>query len=263
MIGPILRRAEAGRLPSFREVSMLLQAHDADYSALLDTAGRVCRARKGDGVSFRTRIPVEMGLNAAHTLEAVDGAKRMGYSSVILEGDGDLDSEEVAGLVSRIKRTIPIHISLCLGERSYDDYALWRRSGAEQYILPHETCNPKSYAELFPGRSPSDRLARYLWLRGLGYQVGGGLMANCMCRDRVCVVDDIEVLMNVGMDSVFVRPTEDKDEMYRLIAVLRVCLPTADIWLATSQPDARSRSLNCGANTIVTRLPRLEPASVP
>lgn len=262
MIGPILRRAEAGRLPSFREVSMLLQAHDADYSALLETAGRVSRARKGEGASFRTQIPVEMGLNPASALQAVEGARQMGYSAVILRGEGELDPEEVAGLINRVKRTVPIHISLCLGERSYDEYALWRRAGAEQYILPHETCNPRAYSKLYPGKSPADRLTRYLWLRGLGYQVGGGLMADCMCQDRSCVVDDIEVLMNIGMESVFIRPTEDRDEMFQLIAVLRLCLPTADIWLSTDHPEMQSQSLTCGANTIVTGLPSFETAAL-
>jgi len=229
MIGPILRRAEAGRQPGYREIALLLQAKGTDHQALLETAGRVTRAYRGEGIKSRGVITLEAESTEDAPLQAAIGAALMGCSSVIIQCEGPVDQDRISDLVHRIKDRTPLHLSLCLGERSYDDFALWRQAGADQYILPHETCNPVAYAQLFPGRTPADRLTRYLWLRGLGYQVGGGLLTGCVSRDITGVVGDLEILMNINMESVVIRQDSDPADLFKLLAVVRLCLPRADL----------------------------------
>lgn len=248
MIGPILRRAEAGRQPGYREIALLLQAKGTDYQALLETAGRITRARKREGTTSRGVINLTVELTSNAPVVAACEAVRMGCKSVIIQREGPVDPERMSDLVQRIKRAVPVHLALCLGERSYDDYALWRHSGADQYILPHETCNPIAYAQLFPGRTPADRLTRYLWLRGLGYQVGGGLLTTCVSRDSTGVVGDLEILMNINMESVVVRQDSDSADLFKLLAVVRLCLPSADLWVRGESAEVESTALNIGAN---------------
>ncbi len=263
MIGPILRRAEAGRQPGFREIALLLQANGTDHQALLEAAGRITRACRGEGTTSRGVISLAVESTLDAPVEAACAAVRMGCKSVIIQREGPVDPDRIGDLVRRIKRTVPVHLALCLGERSYDDYALWRHAGVDQYILPHETCNLIAYAQLFPGRTPADRVTRYLWLRGLGYEVGGGLLTACVSRDSTGVVGDLEMLMNINTESVVIRQDSDPADLYKLLAVLRLCLPSADLWVKGESTEIESTALNIGANVRlvdvcgVPRLPAL------
>lgn len=252
MIGPILRRAEAGRQPSYREVGLLLHAKGQDRQALLDTAGKIARQNKGDRLTLRGLL--SLGPNATpESLAAAAGqAREFGCTTVVLRADGHPEAEWVTGVIRRVKSAVRIRVALDLGERSYDDYAQWRHAGADQYVLPHDTCNQHAYAELYPGRTPADRLTRYLWLRGLGYEVAGGLLSNGMSQSLLSVVDDMEILMNIGMEAAVIKPNGDQDDLFTLLAVTRLCLPHADIWADSDVPSVRSRALQYGANVITT-----------
>lgn len=252
MIGPILRRAEAGRQPGFREVTLLLQARGADYQALLETAQRIAQAQKG-GPTPLGLVRLESGLARDKTLLLAQKAWREGCKILVLQHYGDVDPEEIAALVRSIKSAMPVKLALALGERSYDEYALWKSAGADQYLLPHETSDAQVYAQLHPGKSPAGCLTRYLWLRGLRYQVGGGLYA-VSARDVSGLVGDLEILMNLAMESVVIRQGVDADDLYRLVAVTRLCLPRADIWVQTPIPDVETRALRLGASALLRPL---------
>lgn len=250
MIGPILRRAEAGRRPSHREMAMLLRAEGADYRFLMQTAGRVTLKTVGRQLSWRALVEWEPGLDPESLAQAVAGAQIRSCRCVMIEGPSDVGAEEVAVAVERVKRISRLPLALAFGERAYDEYALWHKAGADQYILPHETSDPLLYADLYPGRSPADRFARYLWLRGLGYQIGGGLVAGGAHRASA-LVDDLEVLINADMSSVFVRPGEEPEHLHRLVAVLRLCLPRADLWVQADLPGIQAQAALCGVNTVL------------
>ena len=61
MIGPILRRAEAGRTPSRREILLMLRAEGDEYRSLIEVAGRICRQTKGEEPSLRLLVDLEAG----------------------------------------------------------------------------------------------------------------------------------------------------------------------------------------------------------
>lgn len=249
MIGPILRRAEAGIQPGFREAILLFQAAGADYARLLQTAGGLTRGCDDRPAQIRTVLAAGCESDPADLIRAIDKAERRGCRSVMLQGGGRLSAAEIADLVTRIKRCTEAHLRLALGERPYADYAAWRRAGADQYLLPHDTSDPVAYAQRHDGRPPSDRLARYLWLRGLGYEIGGGLAARP--TGPASLISEIEVLLNAAMDTVAIEPGEDLPDLLRLVAVVRICLPEADIWVQSTNPEVQSKVLSCGANTVV------------
>lgn len=252
MIGPILRRAQAGRQPGLREVALLLQAKGADYAALLETAQRISQAQKGDSVPLAL-VQLENGLTKDELIRLAGDAWRTGCGALVLQRQGTVDADAVAQLVRSVKAAVPIKVALALGERSYDEYALWRNAGADQYLLPHETSDAEVYAQLHPGKSPAGCLTRYLWLRGLRYQVGGGLYA-ISARDGSSLVGDLEILMNLAMESVVIRQGPDAEDLYRLVAVTRLCLPRADIWVETAFAEVEARALRLGANAFLRPL---------
>lgn len=261
MIGPILRRAEAGRLPTRREIMLMLQAEGNEYPALLETARRICHRLKGEEPLLRGLIRVSDDDSLDLALEEAVIAHRLGCTSVVIRQDGVVtDVDRVAALIRQIREQTDLQVALCMGERSYETYATWRQAGAEEYILPHECASANLYAQIHPGRSPADRLTRYLWLRGLGYRVAGGLRIDLAGRTKESLADDLEVLRNADVAAVVIRADEDPANALRLIAIARLCLPEIEIWLATDDLELQNQALSCGASLLVTQLPGNAPA---
>ncbi len=67
-------------------------------------------------------------------------------------------------------------VTLSVGERPFDDYALWRRAGADRYLIKHETSDAGLYARLHPGRTLAQRVKAIEALRDMGYEVGSGFI---------------------------------------------------------------------------------------
>lgn len=260
MIGPILRRAEAGRTPTRREVMLMLHAEGAEYQALLDTARRMCYKFKGEEPALRSLITLGLDCGPSEAVEEAVAAWRLGCTSVLIRTEGmSPGPKQMAGLVTEIKARTGLRVSLSMGERSYEAYAQWREAGAEEYVLPHECCHPLLYGSLYPGRSPAERLTRYLWLKGLGYRVTGGLRVGLPGQTPEVLADDVETLRNSDVTAVVLRPVNLSPEVLRVLAITRLCLPEADLWLATDDASLQSQALACGANLLVTSLPGVSP----
>ena len=253
MIGPVLRRAEAGRPPSRREILLMLRADESEYQSLLEVAGRICRQTKGDQPSLRTLVDVETVGSRARALDIIGNAWQLGCESVLLCASSAYEAvEEVAVLIREIRTHMGMWVALGMGERPYEVYALWRQAGAEEYLLPHECSNPQLYARLHPGHSPAERLTRCLWLRGLNYRVTGGLCVGVPGQTSEDVADDLEVLRNAAFTGVVLRTATPGADVLRVLAIARLCLPRADLWVATDDPVLQARALTCGANILAT-----------
>ncbi|WP_374713802.1 hypothetical protein [Symbiobacterium terraclitae] len=240
-------------MPSRREVLLMLRADEREYQSLLEVAGRICRQMKGDQPSLRALIDLQTVGGWERALEEAVHAAQHGSESVLLCASADYDAvEEVAVLVREIRTQTGMWVSLCMGERPYDAYALWRQAGAEEYLLPHDCCNPHLYARLHPGHSPAERLTRCLWLRGLNYRVAGGICVGVPGQTSEDVADDLEVLRNSGVSGVVLRSVSEEVDVLRVLAIARLCLPDADLWVATDDPVQQARSLTCGANILAT-----------
>lgn len=237
-------------MPSRREVLLMLRADEREYQSLLEVAGRICRQMKGDQPSLRALIDLEAVGGRERALEEAVHAARQGSESVLLCASGEYGAEEVAVLIREIRTQTGMWVSLSMGERPYDAYALWRQAGAEEYLLPHDCCNPKLYARLHPGHSPAERLTRCLWLRGLGYRVAGGVCIGVSGQTSDDLADDLEVLRNSGVSAVVLRTVSEEADVLRVLAIARLCLPEADLWVATEDPVLQARSLTCGANIL-------------
>ena len=167
-------------------------------------------------------------------------------------------------------------ITLSLGELPYNTYALLRRSGANRYLLRHETANPTHYARLHPsGMQLENRLACLQSLRELGYQVGMGMMVGSPFQTTDDLIADIRLIESfrpqmIGLGPFIPQhdtsfgdyPVGSASLTLRLYAILRLMLPQAWIpattALATLRPDGRTAGILAGANVI---MPSFTPAS--
>jgi biotin synthase len=185
----------------------LLQLAEDDTAELFALADRVRAQYMGNGVHLRGIIEFSnfcrqdclyCGLRRSNDklsryrltpdelLAAARRAGGLGYRTLVLQSGEDLfyTAESIGDIIRRIKRELDVAVTLSVGEREYDEYAKWRKAGADRYLLKHETADPVRFAALRPGTTLAGRVGRLKQLRRLGYQIGSGCMVGLRDRPR-------------------------------------------------------------------------------
>jgi biotin synthase len=309
-----------GDRPVTREeiLSWLREGDGARLEGLWERADRVRRETVGDAVHLRGLVEISnhcvrrcayCGISAENreiaryrmgegeVLACAEMAARLGYGTVVLQAGEDygLGREWVAGVVGRIKDGTGLAVTLSLGERPTEDLAAWREAGADRYLLRFETSDAALYERVhpsLPGRR-SDRFAQLRTLRGLGYEVGSGIMLGIPGQSYESVARDLELFRDLDLDMIGVGPfiphpatplghtcigaagesplipgpPEDQvpntEAMtYRAVALARILRPDANIPSTTAlatlnQSSGRELGLARGANVV---MPNLTPA---
>lgn len=228
-----------------------------------------CGIRAGQRGVIRYRMSADEIVETAHC------AGKQGFGTVVLQGGEDPvhTAEWVAGVVSRIRTDLPeIAITLSLGERSREDYMLWKEAGANRYLLRHETATKEHYNKLHPAFMSFENRRRCLWtLKELGYETGAGMMVGSPYQTEDDLINDLLFLEELQPDMIGVGPFIHAEgtpfESFpdgslqmtlRLISLLRIRHPNANIpattALAALHPNGRELGLLSGANVIMPNL---------
>jgi biotin synthase len=295
-------------MPDRDMLHWLTETDPAALAGLYREADRVRRLTVGDQVHLRGLVEISnvcarrcayCGLRApnrkltrytmpaAEILQCAHAAAGLGYGTVVMQaGESEaLTAEWVASLVRDIKSQTPLAVTLSLGERSLDHLALWRKAGADRYLLRFET----SDRELFPRIHPplpggvSDRIALLRGLRGLGYEVGSGIMIGIPGQTYASLARDIELFRELDLDMIGVGPflphpetplgagqllpggcgpdqAPNSEEMvYKVLALTRLACPEANIPSTTALAtintvNGRELGLARGANVVMPNL---------
>ena len=261
-----------------REVAVEQFGHEIWLRALIEWSN-VCR---NDcyycGIRRSNRALPRYSLTKDEILACCDQAWNLGLKTFVLQGgENPPAAEGLASVVAEMRASWPeAAITLSLGELPYDTYALLRRSGANRYLLRHETANPTHYARLHPsGMQLENRLACLHSLRELGYQVGMGMMVGSPFQTTDDLIADIRLIESfrpqmIGLGPFIPQhdtsfgdyPVGSASLTLRLYAILRLILPQAWIpattALSTLRQDGRTAGILAGANVV---MPNFTPAS--
>jgi biotin synthase len=218
-------------------------------------------------------------------------ARSFGYDSVVLRGGTDpcVDSGFIADAIRKIKAATGMAITLNLGARRHDDLLVWRRAGADRYLLRFDTSNRKLFEEIHPTASKgfSERLTLLRKGRKRGYEIGSGLVVGLPGQTWEILAQDLETIFELSPDFIDLtsfrpnprtplgvyRPNEgptpshnqvpnDEVTTLKVIALARLLCPAAGIRSRISSATvdfcrARARGLQCGANML---WPNLTPS---
>lgn len=261
-----------------REVAVEQFGHEIWLRALIEWSN-VCR---NDcyycGIRRSNRALPRYSLTKDEILACCNQAWNLGLKTFVLQGgENPPAAERLAPVVAEMRASWPeAAITLSLGELPCDTYALLRRSGANRYLLRHETANPAHYTRLHPAvMQLKSRLACLQTLRKLGYQVGMGMMVGSPFQTTDDLIADIRLIESfrpqmIGLgpfipqhDTPFGNnPAGSASLTLRLYAILRLMLPQAWIpattALATLRPDGRTAGILAGANVV---MPNFTPVS--
>jgi biotin synthase len=195
---------------------------------------------------------------------------------VLQSGEEDnLDADWLREIVAGITRSLDAAVTLCVGERSREEYQMWRQAGADRYLLKIETSDPGLYQALHPGMSFENRIRCLRDLSDLGYQVGSGNLVGLRGQTLASLVRDIQFFRRWDFDMVSVSPfiphpqTPLADEpagdllmTLKMLALARIVTRNAHIPASTAigslhGRDERPKALAAGANVL---MPNFTPA---
>ena len=201
----------------------------------------------------------------------------LGFRTFVLQGGEDkhFTEEILCDIVSCIRKEFPdCAITLSFGELPRSMYQSLFDSGANRYLLRHETANPIHYSKLHPENLSHENRIKCLYdLKEIGYQVGCGLMVGSpyqtvdnLIEDLMFIGDFKPHMVGIGpfiphKDTPFAHYSAGSVQMtLRLLSIIRlmeprVLLPSTTA-LASLMPDGCEQGILAGANVV---MPNLSP----
>ncbi|MCR3761321.1 [FeFe] hydrogenase H-cluster radical SAM maturase HydE [Clostridium felsineum] len=197
------------------------------------------------------------------------GAKSYGYQTVVLQsGEDDYYTvDKIKYIVSEIKK-LDMAITLSIGEKTFEEYEEYKKSGADRYLIRIETTDKELYEKLDPQMSHENRKKCLYDLRKLGYEVGSGCLVGLPNQTMESLADDILFFKKIDADMIGVGPfipnedtplgEEEGGEFFlsiKVTALIRLLLPDINIPATTAMeslyPNGRSIALTSGANVVM------------
>ena len=229
------------------------------------------------GIRKSNRALPRYSLSHEEILSCCDEAWRLGLRTFVLQGgENPFALEALARTIAEMRASWPeAAITLSLGELSQATYALLRHSGANRYLLRHESANPVHYGRLHPASMKlQHRLDCLQELRALGFQTGMGMMVGSPFQTTGDLIADIRLIEAFRPEMIGIGPfiphpdtplgqypAGSAERTLRLYAILRLMLPQAWIpattALSTLRPDGRKAGILAGANVV---MPNFTPA---
>lgn len=228
-----------------------------------------CGIRRSNNKVQRYRIEPD------RIIETAKNAYNNGYKTVVLQSGEDayFTKDKIDYIIKSIKNATDLKITLAVGERPFDEYAAFKRAGADRFLIKHETSNKALYEKMHDKMSFKNRIACIKELKRLGFETGSGIMIGLPNQTLESIADDILLFKELDVDMIGMGPylphpdtplgKEFKDypfnveEMtYKIIALTRIVtkrthLP-ATTALATINPETgRINALQRGANVIM------------
>ncbi|MFA5181974.1 MAG: [FeFe] hydrogenase H-cluster radical SAM maturase HydE [Syntrophales bacterium] len=275
-------------------IDLLKEKDEAVSEDLFRHADRVRKAYVGDAVHLRGLIEfsnycrrdclycglrrsnnniVRYRMTTLEIIAAVFAAKDLGFQTVVLQSGEDpaYTIEAICALVGRIKSEFGFAVTLCIGERTYEDYARLKEAGADRYLLRFETTDPLLFRTLKPDSLYVKRFQCLDWLKELGYQVGTGNMVGLPGQSLESIADDILKFKELDMDMVGLGPFISHpdtplqgrangtiDMVLRVTALTRIVTKNTHMPATTAtgtiDPEGRQKALQCGANVLMPNL---------
>ncbi|MFW5981559.1 MAG: [FeFe] hydrogenase H-cluster radical SAM maturase HydE [bacterium] len=225
-----------------------------------------CGLRKDNKNIKRYKLGIEEIIETAHL--GID----LGYKTVVLQsGEDGYSADKVAYIIKEIKKKSDIAITLCLGEREFDEYQVWKNAGADRYLLKHETSDEFLYHKLHPGMDYQTRINHLSRLKEIGYQTGSGNIVGLPNQTLASLADDILLFKELKLDMAGIGPFIPHQESplagekkggvqmtLKVLALTRLLNPLihlpATTALGTIDHDGRQQALRAGANIVMPNI---------
>jgi biotin synthase len=202
-------------------------------------------------------------------IENVQLALKLGYKTIVLQSGEDnyYDTDKMCEIIREIKK-YDVALTLSIGEKTYDEYKEYKKSGADRYLLRIETTDSDLYKNMHPNASFDNRKQCLYNLKSLGFETGTGCLVGLPNQTIESLANDILFFKELDADMVGIGPfiphpdTPLKDAKQgsfelalKVMALTRINLPDINIPATTAMetinPQGRIIALQSGANVVM------------
>lgn len=296
----VLEKVYASEIPDRNDIEYLLALQDQkETEELFDFADEVRRKFVGDGILLRGIVEFSnycrntcsyCGLNKFNKklqryrltkdeiIASIEDIVSDGIKTVVLQSgeEDDLSALWLKELIERVKASFGIAVTLSVGERSFEDYQMWKKAGADRYLLKIETSDKTNYQSLHPEMNLENRLSCLRDLKRLGYQTGSGCIVGLKGQTVETLANDILFFAAEEIDMIGIGPfiphqstllgSEKKGDLKMVLKVLAVTriitknthLPATTATGSLGDGDGRMLALKAGANVLMPNYTPLE-----
>ena len=199
------------------ETDRVRQLHvgpEVHLRGLLEISNRCIRRCGYCGLNIGNKSVTRYRIPHDELLQCAGEAASYGYGTVVLQAGEDpgLDADSIANLVRDIKRNYDLAVTLSLGERTEEEFKLWKEAGADRYLLRFETSNDELFHKVHPplpsndGTPPRSRIDILRSLREIGYEIGSGVMIGLPGQTYDDLANDILLFKDLDLDMIGVGP---------------------------------------------------------
>lgn len=237
-----------------------------EFSNICKCSCSYCGLRKENQNIDRYRLSKEEIITFAK-----HGAE-MGYKTIVLQSGEDryFNTELLCEIIREIKK-LNVAITLSLGEKSGEDYKLFKQSGADRYLMRIETTDKNLYKKLHPNMDFDNRINCLKTLQKLGFEAGSGSLVGLPEQTIESLADDILFFKENNFDMLGIGPfipnpdtplsASDGDNFWlslKVMAITRLLLPDINIPATTAMetlnPQGRIIALQSGANVVMPNI---------
>lgn len=232
-----------------------------------------CGIRKANKMVSRFRLSINTIINCCSE------AYSLGYRTFVLQGGEDefFSSAVLSDLIQTLKKQYPdAAVTLSVGEMDKESYHLLHQSGADRFLLRHETSSERLYKQLHPAMSFENRINCLHNLKEIGYQTGAGFIVGLPGQDNLQLAEELSFLKVIEADMVGIGPlivhpqtplsglkNGSVNKTFLLIALIRLLLPQSLIPVSTAvntlDKNGWEKGLLAGANVI---MPVISPETI-
>ena len=291
-LNALLKRIYESELPGLKDLEQVLSLENqVELDRLFNFADSVRKEYCGDGIILRGIIEFSnfcdkecfycglnknnrklsrYRLNREELIKSVEYLASCNIKTVVLQSGEDqaLDALWLAEIISQIKSRFDLAVTLSVGEKSLDDYRLWRQAGADRYLLKMETLDEDLYAGMHPQMNFTQRLHCLDNLAKLGYQIGSGNIIGLPGQNLKTIAQDILFFKQSNFDMIGIGPFIPHQHTpfaaaargealltLKTIALTRIVTKQTHIPATTAlgslDKDYRLDGLKCGANVLM------------
>jgi len=244
-----------------------------EFSNICKCSCKYCGLRSYNKKTERYRLEPDEIINYAKK------GVELGYKTIVLQSGEDnyYDVDKMCYVISEIKKN-NVALTLSIGEKTREEYAAYKKAGADRYLLRIETTDEKLYKKLHPNMSFENRKRCLYDIKNLGYETGTGCLVGLPEQTVESLADDILFFKELDADMVGIGPfiphpqtpliskkiiLEDNFKMaLKVMAVTRLLLPNINIPATTAMetinPNGRIIALQSGANVVMPNILDME-----
>jgi biotin synthase len=211
-------------------------------------------------------------LSENEILDCVKRAVNANYKTIVLQGGEDcfFDTDKICKIIKEIKK-FDVALTLSIGERTFEEYKIFKSLGADRYLMRIETTDKNLYKQMHPNMSFENRILCLENIKSLGYEVGTGVLVGLPNQTISSLADDILFFKKLNADMVGIGPLiphpntplhacnkDNFDLSLKVMAITRLLLPDINIPATTAMESIRENgrviALNSGANVVMPNM---------